>query len=337
MSRLYLLLALLPLMILSPATSRATQNQPAPVVVNVPMAERPSLAIVAFDDGSIKRETWWGTNWDVGSGLSDMLTTILLDKNRFRLLERSLLDKALAEQDLSSSARVDPKTAVKAGKIIGADYLIMGKVTQFSWNTNGGAGLTHLGGIFGLGVSTTKAQVAVDVRIVDAETAEILGSYSGKGEESKSKVAIGHSGFGVIAIGSTDFLGTALGDATKRAITEWADNFCRAIDEKKLVLTPKHKAPVRPDGVALNVQGSLVVANIGSAKGYAIGDVVEIRRKTKELKDPDTGEILRVLSDLIGAGTITKIDEKTADISISSTETGKTPAEGDMVVFRSGT
>jgi curli biogenesis system outer membrane secretion channel CsgG len=339
MRRFQVLLMLLPLLALSPTGSRAAKDQPtptpAPVVVNVPMAERPTLAIVAFDDGSIKRESWWGTSWDIGGGLSDMLTTILLDKNRFRLLERSLLDKAMAEQDLSATARVDPKTAVKIGKVIGADYLIMGKVTQFSWETKSGGGLFNAGGLLGLGMSKTKAQVAVDVRIVDAETAEILGSYSGKGDESRSSISIGKSGFGAIAIGSSDFLGTALGRATRQAISQWADNFCRAVDDKKLTLTPKHRAPVRPDGIVLSVDGSLVVANIGVAKGYAVGDLVEIRRKTKELKDPDTGEILRVLSDLIASGTIVKIDQKTADISVTSTEKGKTPTEGDIVLFTS--
>lgn len=313
------------------AVHSATPQAPPAPTVNVPMAERPTLAIVALDDGSIKRESWWGTNWDVGSGLSDILTTILLEKNRFRLLERSLLDKALAEQDLSASARVDSKTAVKIGKVIGADYLVMGKVTQFSWEKKGGGGVVPIGGIFGLGLSKTKAIVSVDIRIVDAESAEILGSYSGKADESRSKVAIGGSGFGVIAMGSSDFLGTALGQATRKALVQWTDNLCDALDKKKLTLTPKHTAPTRPDGVALTGDASAVIANTGSDKGYAVGDVVEIHRKTKELKDPETGEVLRVMTDLIATGTIVKIDRKTCDIKISSCESGKIPTDGDIV------
>jgi curli biogenesis system outer membrane secretion channel CsgG len=303
----------------------------------VPVSDRPSLAIVALDDGSIKRESWWGANWDVGNGLSDMLTTTLLDKSRFRLMERSLLDKAIAEQDLGASSRVNAQTAAKVGKVIGADYLVMGKVTLFSWSTRNAGGIGGvIGGIAGISSSKTKANVAIDVRIVDAETAEILGSYTGKGEDSRGKVGItviGSHGFGAIDFGSSDFMNTILGIATRKAIDDWVTNFCAALDSKKLVLTPKHRIAVRPDGVILNVDGSTIVANIGTAKGYLPGDRVEIHKKGKVLKDPDTGEVLKVMTELIGTGTITKAEEKTSDISFTLNAGAQAPAEGDIVKF----
>lgn len=315
---------------------------PAPATAAVPdgyvaMSERPCLAIVALDDGSLKRESWWGNNWDVGSGLSDMLTTTLLDKNRFRLLERSLLNKAIAEQDLGASSRVDPTKAAKIGKIIGADYLVMGKITQFGWTTRDSGGLGGvIGGAAGFSASKTKATVAFDIRIVDAETAEILGSYSGKGEDSRSKVsvaALNSHGFGAMTIGSSDFMTTILGVATRKAIDDWVANFCKAVDCKKIVLTPKHRPVAHPDGVILNVEGTTIIANIGTAKGYLPGDRVEICKKGKELKDPDTGEVLKVMTELIGTGSITKIEEKTAEITFTLKDGAKDPAEGDLVKF----
>ncbi|NLN76065.1 MAG: hypothetical protein GX139_07115 [Armatimonadetes bacterium] len=303
--------------------------------VTIPIADRPSLAIVALDDGSIKRETWWGTNWDVGSGLSDILTTTQLEKNRFRLMERSLLDKAIAEQDLSASSRVDSQTAVKIGKIISADYLVMGKVTQFAWETRDKGGVGGLiGGAIGVKSSNTKANVALDIRIVDAETAEILGSYQGKGDDSKGKVKVGVGNRHFLAgieFGSSDFMNTILGVATQKAIDDWVQNFCAAIDSKKLTLTPKNRVPVRPDGVILDVEGLVVVANTGTSKGYRLGDKVELHKKGKVLKDPDTGEVLKVMTELIAVGTITDIDEKTAEIKFDSVEGGSAPQEGDII------
>ena len=35
------------------------------------------IAVLPFDDGSIK-DRWWGGNWDVGTGVSDELVTALL-------------------------------------------------------------------------------------------------------------------------------------------------------------------------------------------------------------------------------------------------------------------
>ena len=74
------------------------------------------------------------------------------------------------------------------------------------------------------------------------------------------------------------------------------------------------------------------MANIGYAKGYAIGDCVELRRKGKELKDPDTGEVLRVTSEFVCSGRIIHIDEKTADIQFTTTGSSA-PAEGNIVRY----
>ena len=333
MKRLALLL-ILAVAVLSVPPLAADEDKPlAPKPVNVPMADRPCLAVVSFDDGSLQRQEWWGPKWDVGSGLADILTTTILDRNRFRLLERNLLEKVVAEQDFGASGRVDPKTASKIGRITGADYLIMGKVTQFSWDTKKTGILIPLGGLGGLGASQTKARVAVDLRIVDATTAEILGSYTGKGEESKGSLIVAHSEIGGLLLGSSDFMNTILGQATRKAISEWCDSLCRAQDEKKLNLVAKHRPVMRPDGVVLYAEGSTIIANTGTAKGYAVGDKVEIHRKGRELRDPDTGEILRVLTELIGTGVIVKADEKTADISFARMDTSKAAVEGDLLRF----
>ena len=326
------------LALLLPAVPVLAAEQKVVPVVSVPMSERPCLAIVSFDDGSIQRQEWWGSTWDVGSGLANILTTVLLERNQFRLLERSLLEKVVAEQDLGESSRVNAKTAAQAGKITGADYLLMGKVTQFSAETKSAGGLAGLaGGIVGVGQSKTKARVAIDVRVVDAETTEILASFSGNGEEGRGKWAIGASGIGAVAIGSSDFMESVLGIATKKAITQWADNFCRSLDQKKLVLPPKHRVPVRPEGVVLLVQGDALVANTGTLKGYAVWDRVEVHHVAKELKDPATGEVLRVMTELVATGTITKIDEKTADIALTVIDPSKVPTDGDIVRFTANT
>lgn len=309
----------------------AKDKPPEPKIINVPIAERPSIAIMTFDDGSLQRQDWWGPSWDVGSGLADILTTVMLDRNRYRLLERSLMDKVIAEQDLGAAGRLDPTTAAKIGKIIGADYLIMGKVTDFSWDKKTSGIIIPIGGLGGIGGSKTKAHVAIDLRIVDSTTAEILGSYAGKGEESRSDLIIAHEKIGGLLINSSDFLGTILGKATNKALAQWCDNLCIAQDQNKLNLISKNKPVMRPDGAVIYVDGLTVIANTGTSKGYMVGDQIEIRRKGKELTDPDTGEVLRVLSDLIGTGTVTKVDEKTADITFTLIDPANGPMDGDMV------
>ena len=83
----------------------------------------------------------------------------------------------------------------------------------------------------------------------------------------------------------------------------------------------------------LNNDGSVIIANIGTEKGYLPNDKVEIHKKGKVLRDPDTGEILKVMTELIATGTITKIEEKTAEISFVVVEGGSVPKDGDAVKF----
>ncbi len=62
-------------------------------------------------------------------GIEAIITTVLNSTGRFILLERSVLDQALNEQDLGS--RVTKASAAKKGKILGAKYLLQAVVTNY--------------------------------------------------------------------------------------------------------------------------------------------------------------------------------------------------------------
>ena len=64
-----------------------------------------------------------------GDLLSDKMITQLVNLRRFRVVERSALDKILQEQALDVSGVVDEATAVQIGKVAGADAIVLGSVT----------------------------------------------------------------------------------------------------------------------------------------------------------------------------------------------------------------
>src|SRR5581483_12065600 len=124
----------------------------------------------------------------------------------YSVIERQALDKIMAEQNFSNSDRANPASAAKLGKLLGVDAIIVGAITEFgneTKNTNvGGAGGALGGfGLGGFGHKKSKAIVAIDARIVDIDTAEILGVADGKGESSRESTSLtgggGHwSGYG---------------------------------------------------------------------------------------------------------------------------------------------
>jgi curli biogenesis system outer membrane secretion channel CsgG len=146
------------------------------------------LAVGEFQDKTAKggwSGGWygmWGVRWaQIGEGMRDMLTTALFNTNRFIVLEREQLDAVLAEQDLGASGRVKKETAAQIGEIYGADLIITASVTEFEGTKSGVGGATRLLGV-NVGGGMKKGHVAIDIRIIDANTSQIVAATSVEGD-----------------------------------------------------------------------------------------------------------------------------------------------------------
>ena len=124
----------------------------------------------------------------LGSGVADILISELYRSAQFRITERMQLEQILFEQDLGRSGRVDRETAAEVGRITGAELLIFGSVTEFSVSSTGGGGV--LFGLLGGSAEIVTARVTVDLRFVDAATAEIVAIGSSTAEASQGNVKV---------------------------------------------------------------------------------------------------------------------------------------------------
>jgi curli biogenesis system outer membrane secretion channel CsgG len=125
---------------------------------------------------------------ELGSGVADIFLTEAFRSGRFRITERSELDKILREQNLALSGRIDPATAADVGRITGAELIVLGSLTEFGITTTGGGG--RVLGIFGGSTETVTARVTVDIRMVDAVTAEVLAIGVATSDVSQSNVQV---------------------------------------------------------------------------------------------------------------------------------------------------
>src|SRR4029077_16326588 len=187
----------------------------------------------------------FGTDIDIGKGITDMLVTSLVKDGTYSLIERKALDKILAEQNFSNSDRANPNSAAKLGKLLGVDAIIVGSITQFgndnkNQNVGGGGGGFGRFGVGGFSHKESKAVVGLDARIVDIDTAEILGVAEGKGESTRSSTSLlggggGWSGFGGgnVDFGSSGFQNTIIGEAVKQAVEQMSGEVIA--DNTKLV------------------------------------------------------------------------------------------------------
>jgi curli biogenesis system outer membrane secretion channel CsgG len=131
--------------------------------------EKPSLGVLRFTNNVAGIE-WW--NSSVADELADMLASELIGTRAFQVLERKEIDTVLSEQDLSASGRVGKSTLVKMNQIKGAEFLISGMITAFDESGSKGGGIRFKG--INLGLKKSKTYIAVDVKVIDAETGEIV-------------------------------------------------------------------------------------------------------------------------------------------------------------------
>lgn len=284
-----------------------------------PQGRKKRVAIFDFDYATVQTASAaaFGTNVDVGKGITDLLVKYLVQDGTYSVIERQALDKILAEQNFSNSDRANPTSAAKIGKLLGVDAIIVGAVTQFgndTKNTNVGGGGGGFGG-FGLGGfshKNTKAIVNIDARIVDIDTAEILGVAEGHGESSRSSTGLlgggghwGGWGGGNVDFGNSDFQQTILGEAVKKSVEQLSTGL--VADNTKLQVRT-----IVVSGLVAAVDSGQIVLNVGGKAGLKVGDQLSVERITREIKDPSTGQVIRRMTSPVGVVKVTDVDDVSA-------------------------
>jgi curli biogenesis system outer membrane secretion channel CsgG len=290
------------------------------------------VAVLNFDYGTVQSQVsgMFGTNVDVGKGISDLLVQQLVTDGKYSMIERNAIDKILGEQNFGNSDRVDAATAAKIGKVLGVDAVVMGTITQFGRDDQnktygGGAvgGVTSKFGIGGLQKREAKAVVGITARMVDTSTGEILAALTGSGTSTRKGTSlVGAGGGGGNAAGagtdmtSKNFGETILGEAVHQAVTQMATQL-----DAKADAIPTRKAQFA--GLVADVSGNTIIINVGRNSGVQVGDVVDVSRPVRTVKDPSTGKVIKTITNSMGTATVTEVDVDSATANF----TGSSPAK----------
>jgi len=157
------------------------------------------IAVADFED---KMSSTGQYRAEYGRGMADMLATALFNTNRYIVLERQNLTYVLAEQDLGASGRIKRETAAPIGELEGAELLVTAAVTGFDPGVSGAGGSVGgvLGHIFGKAAGESfgnvaggfrRAQIALDVRIVDTRTGRVVAANSVQGSATEFSGSLG--------------------------------------------------------------------------------------------------------------------------------------------------
>lgn len=87
--------------------------------------DRPTVAVIQIDVANIGTKA----SGDISGALVDMVTTELAKKQSIRVIDRALVQDLLMKQKLLVSGRVSDDDAMRAGKLLGAQYVVTGAAT----------------------------------------------------------------------------------------------------------------------------------------------------------------------------------------------------------------
>lgn len=246
---------------------------------------------------------------NLGKVAADQLILKLVQSGKVTVIERSAIDKLLAEQNLTNSDRTDAATAAKLGKILGVDGIVLGSITQYDFEDKmTGGGGSRLGGFGGMSMNAKhdyRARVKLTARLVRPDTAEVLEVAEGFGEIVKKNVKVDMRDTGRMqaAMMGGNASVPEMNEAMEKALTalsgELETDFARLPARTNVV-----------DGLVADAADSgRLVLNVGTRNGVKAGDVLEVWRVGKEIRDPATGRVLLRDDTLLGEAVVTKADD----------------------------
>jgi curli biogenesis system outer membrane secretion channel CsgG len=236
-------------------------------------AGKPRVAVLEFGHKALNSR-WWSS----GGAAQDMFITELVKSGKYSVIDRERLEALLREKNLSLGGDVDPSTAVKAGKLLGVEYFLFGNITEFGETEN----KAQVGWGFGVDVKKKKFVAALDCRLVNTTTGEIIWADTGKKEESNVNVFVFGSGGGV----DDD----RMFDKVLRPVVEELAKKLNGVS-----LSSNSRGETASDakvGKIAKVEGDTVWINLGSAAGLNVGDTFAVYELGEPVKDPDSGEVL---------------------------------------------
>ena len=201
----------------------------------------------------------------IGKQAVDILSSKLIETEKFILLERADLDKIAKELSMENYQPIKNM----------ADYLIVGSVTEFGRKDQGEVGI----------FSRTKKQIAyskVHVRLIDVRTGQILYSEEGEGEASSETGT-------VFGIGGRAGYDSSINDkALEAAITNLASNIIENLLDQ----------PWKSYILDFN-DGKFIIAG-GKLQNISKGDMFKVMKEGKKVKNPQTNMMITLPGEEIG-------------------------------------
>lgn len=301
---------------------------------------RIKLAVVGLDNPATLPKS------NIGNALVDILDSDISAAGKYTLLERAELEQLKQELNLGGSRLANVKSFAQKGGLVGADFLLLGKVSDYTYNEHQYAHSQFVAGVGWQQVMAYQhvADVRVDIRLVDVKTGEDVRSVSGHGTAQNTGSAnFQNIWFAYIASqgqGTLSSLATLLTEASNNAMQDAVRQLNDMYDDLaalrvKGAVSAEVSSIGRGKILAEVGQGQFVIG-VPSTANLKVGDrfnvIAEVPIKNSQ------GVVVYSERRPVGALQITDISEATKAMARLVNTSGSNaatahPSEGDTLVF----
>ena len=171
-----------------PVVDHSKTSQALTGLPRKPLAERVAVGIYEFRSAMTEVTPL---------AAADMFTTALVESGQFRVVERSqLTQNVVREKQLNAAGQSTGTTAHK--QLRGAQYIFEGTVSEANSSQQAKQAGINIGGL-NLGGGKNQDTLAIDVRIIDADSGDVLDSIAVRKVIKSAGAAVG---------GTPSFVGT---------------------------------------------------------------------------------------------------------------------------------
>lgn len=275
------------------------------------------VAVIPFDVPS----DYAGTQ--LAKRVADMITSALIRVGGVEVIESAQLDAAIKEHNLKLQGVIAPESAKEAGRVLGVDCLIGGKITEFGIKEK----KTLLNEISktlgGTGLKDSSARVVIDFRLLDVKTARVLLAKMVEGSNDLAGVSYAAGDIrNLVLMGrfdSREWRESRIGKATDMAVGSVVDSLLQFFPPVGRVLSVFKQGEYR-----------YAVLDLGSSSGMKIGQEFNIYRE-HAVRDSDGREVWREKQD-IGRVRIEDIESERCKAVVIDEEPAM--AEGDLFIWK---
>ena len=236
-----------------------------------------------------------------------MVETVLVNTNKFNVIERSRLDEILAERGLGMSGLTDNSDGLTG--ISGVDYMVYGSITKL-----GESKKQQNLFVAGLNRQSSVYEFAADLRIVDVANGRVvLAENVDISSDSEQSFTVGGLR-GLGALGQSSDEGDPLSDVQRMGAVRIGEVISTTI-------SPIRVAAVQSDGTVILNYGTPVLSEGRLLKVFEVGE---------GFTDPETGEVLGAEEIEVG---VLRVNEALDKFSKAKIESGNIPNVSDLVRF----